>query len=101
MNIQQGNNENQSRLPSLQVVRGVLEAIIVAALLWTGSSLIQLKTQIAVAQVQLTAIQVTLAEVPDVKLEAVKQDSDIRQLKEMTAQNRADIAELRKLRGLR
>lgn len=97
----QGANEHSSRLPSLQLVRGVLEAVIVAALIWTGSSLIDLKTQTAVVQSQLASIQLTLAEVPGVKQDTIKLRAEMDQGEKERTQMRADIAELRKLRGLR
>lgn len=100
MNIQ-GNNEHQSKVPSLQLVRGILEAVIVAALLWTGSSLIELKTQTAVIQSQLAAIQVNLADVPAVKQETIKLRAEIEQSDKERAVMRTDIAELRKLKGFR
>lgn len=84
-----------SEQPSkLQSIRVILEGVIVAALIWTGSSLIELKTQTAVVQSQLANIQTTLASVPDLKVENVKQRSDIEQLK-------SEVEDLKRLKGFK
>jgi choline-glycine betaine transporter len=93
--------ESNNKVPPLQVMRGVLEAIIVAALLWTGNSLIELKTQVAIAQTQLAAIQVSLADVPSLQLEDSKQKEQILQLSKDQSKLAEDVKELRKLRGMR
>lgn len=78
----------------LQKVRGVLEAVIVAALLWTGSSLIALREQNAVMHAQLTMIQTQLLDVPSMKLQLTKHEIEIERLKE-------DVKETRSVKGLR
>ncbi len=86
--------DSGGKMPYLQTIRGILEAVIVAALLWTGNSLIDLKTQTAVVQSQLLAIQVSLADIPLVKTENIKLRADVDQLKQ-------EMAEQKKLRGFR
>lgn len=78
----------------LQKVRGILEAVIVAALLWTGSSLIALREQNAVMHAQLTMIQTQLLDVPSMKLQLTRHDIEIERLKE-------DMKETRSVKGLR
>lgn len=85
----------------LQSFRTVLECLIVGALMWTGSSLVQLKTQGAVIQSQLAAVQVTIADVPALRIEQVKSRAELDQLRVEMNQKDAAITELRKLRGLR
>lgn len=84
----------ESQGSKLQKVRGVLEAVIVAALLWTGSSLIALREQNAVMSAQLTMIQSQLLDVPAMKLELAEHGVEIDRLKE-------DVKENRSVRGLR
>ena len=85
----------------LQSIRTILECVIVAVLIWTGSSLVEFKTQMAVVQSQLTGIQVGLADVPKLKEEAAvaraERDAIVKQLTDQSI----SIAELRKLRGMR
>lgn len=47
-----------------QSVRTVLEGLILAVLVWTGSSLVGVKSQLAVLQVQVATIQTQLADLP-------------------------------------
>ena len=77
----------------LQKVRGILEAVIVAALIWTGSSLIALREQNAVMHAQLTMIQSQLLDVPSMKLQLAENGIEIDRLQE-------DMKELRSVRGL-
>lgn len=85
----------------LQSFRVVMEALIAAALIWTGSSLLQLKTQLAVVQTQLTSVQATLVDVPSLKLQQVRTDTEVAQLRVEMNQKSAAIDELRKLRSFR
>jgi hypothetical protein len=78
----------------LQKIRGVLEAVIVAALLWTGSSLIALREQNAVMSAQLTMIQSQLLDVPAMKLELAEHGVEITRLKE-------DMRDTRSVRNLK
>lgn len=48
-------------------VRAVIEALILAALLWTGNSLTTMRVQLAILQSQLAAVSTTLADVADLK----------------------------------
>jgi hypothetical protein len=77
----------------LQMIRGVLEAVIVATLLWTGTSLIALREQNAAMQVQLSTIQSQLIDVPSMKLKLAEHQIEINRLKE-------DLKEARSVRGL-
>lgn len=78
----------------LQKIRGILEAVIVAALLWTGSSLIALREQNAVMSAQLTMIQSQLLDVPAMKLELAEHGVEITRLKE-------DMRDTRSVRNLK
>lgn len=78
----------------LQMVRGILEAIIVATLLWTGTSLIALREQNAAMQVQLSTIQSQLIDVPSMKLKLAEHQIEINRMKE-------DIKETRSVRRLK
>ena len=78
----------------IQMFRGILEAIIVASLLWTGASLVQLREQNAVMQSQLTTIQGQLLDVPSMKLRLAEHNIEIRRLQE-------DVKEVRSVRGLK
>lgn len=86
--------DEQPRRDKLQVFRGILEAVIVASLLWTGSSLITLREQNAVMSTQLAMIQSQLLDVPSMKLELARHGIEIDQLKE-------DAKESRQVKGLR
>lgn len=78
----------------LQMIRGVLEAVIVAALLWTGASLVQLREQNAVMHAQLNMIQTQLIDVPSMKLKLAEHQIEINMLKE-------NQKELKSVRGLK
>ena len=78
----------------IQMVRGILEAVIVASLLWTGASLVQLREQNAVMQAQLSTIQSQLLDVPSMKLTLAEHSIEINMLKE-------NQKELRSVRGLK
>lgn len=78
----------------LQMVRGVLEALIVASLLWTGNSLIALREQNAVMHTQLTLIQGQLLDVPSMKLQLAEHGFAIKQLQE-------DVKEVKQVRKLK
>lgn len=47
-----------------QSIRTVMEGLILAVLVWTGSSLVAVKSQLAVLQVQVATIQTQLADLP-------------------------------------
>lgn len=72
----------------LHMVRGILEAMIVAALLWTGSSLIAVREQNAVMQNQLATIQGQLIDLPSVKLEIARHGIKIEQLEKAQEESR-------------
>ena len=48
-------------------VRVVMEGLILAVLVWTGSSLVAVKSQLAVLQVQVATIQTQLADLPNMR----------------------------------
>lgn len=91
----------QQTVSKIQSIRTILECIIVAAMLWTGSSLIELKTQTAVVQVQLSSLQINLADLPANRTELTKLRGELEQIKKDSSHDRMQIEELRKLRGLR
>lgn len=99
MTEQKDNDLN--KLPALQTVRGILEAVIVASLLWVGNTLIDATTKMAVMQTQLASIQTQLADVPNLKVDAIKKDAMIEQLQRQQQINTGAVDELRKVRGLR
>lgn len=80
--------------PRWQSLRTVLEAVIVALLLWTGRSLVTLQTQIAVVQADIQGLRGQLSDVP-------RLTSTVAELKVQVERDRADIAELRAVRNLR
>lgn len=85
----------------LQSIRTILECVIVAVLIWTGSSLVEFKTQMAVVQTQLASIQIGLADVPKLKEEAAVARAEREALTKQLAAQSIDLSELRKLRGMR
>lgn len=85
----------------LQSIRTILECIIVAVLIWTGSSLVEFKTQMAVVQTQLASIQIGLADVPELKEEAAVARAERAALTKQMADQSIALSELRKLRGMR
>lgn len=66
----------------LSVIRGVLEAIIVAALLWTGSSLVDLKVDNGVLKSQLNQLLDNTSDLPSIRKSVVRHDIEITALKE-------------------
>lgn len=80
--------------PRWQSLRTVLEAVIVALLLWTGRSLVTLQTQIAVVQADIQGLRGQLSDVP-------RLTSTVAELKVQVERDRADIAELRAVRNLK
>jgi len=91
----------QQPISKLQSIRTILEVLIVTALIWTGSSLIELKTQTAIVQTQLAALRVDLADLPATRIESTRLRSELEQTKRDIDRNSINILELQKIRGLR
>lgn len=64
--------------PQKDSIQKVIEGLILASLLWIGSTVVQLQTKTAVIQVQLADIQVKLAELDktNVDMKALQRDVD-------------------------
>lgn len=77
-----------------QSVRTILEGLILGALIWCGTQLIQTGKQIAVMTNQLEGMTRQLSGVPELGTRVAK-------LELQTEQNRQDIQELRRLRDLK
>ena len=89
------NEPNQKNGGSkLSAVRGVLEAVIVAALLWTGSTLVAVRTDNAVMQNQLATVVANTADFPAYKIKTAENALEITQLKD-------DVKELRSVRNMK
>lgn len=85
---------HEEKASKLQVFRGILEAVIVAALLWTGSSLVALKSDTAVIKDRMLALGPLTNDVSAIRLRVAMHDVEIEQLKE-------DQKELKSLKGLK
>lgn len=77
-----------------QSVRTVLEAIIVALLLWSGRSMVTLQTQIAVVQSDISVLRGQLADVPQMS-------TRLSRLEVQVENDRQRLNELQQLRGLK
>lgn len=88
-------------ISKIQSIRTILECVIVAALLWTGSTLVALKVELAQVSTRLTSIETTLSDVPRITADNVRLRSEVDQSKKNDDRQDAAIEELRKLKGFR
>lgn len=88
-------------ITKLQSIRTILECVIVAALLWTGSTLVGLKVELAGVSVRLSSIEASVADVPNVVAENVRLKAEQEQAKKDNDRQDRAIEELRKLKGFR
>lgn len=85
--------EDNPKKNGLQIFRSVLEAIIVLALGWTGSSLVQVKTDTAVLRTQMSGVPSAIEQIQDLRVSDANQNIEIARLKD-------DVKEVKSLRGL-
>lgn len=78
----------------LQIFRSVLEAIIVLALGWTGSSLVQVKTDTAVLRTQMAGVPSAIEQIQDLRVSDANQNIEIARLKD-------DVKEVKSLKGFK
>jgi cell division protein FtsB len=78
----------------LSMVRGVLEAIIVASLLWTGSTLVAVRVDNATMKEQLSTVVTNTADFPAYKIKTAELSLEINQLKD-------DVKDLKAVRNMR
>lgn len=78
----------------VSIVRGVLEAVIVAALIWTGSTLVAVRVDNATMKQQLTTLVANTADFPAYKIKTAENSLEIRTLKD-------DVKELKLVRDMR
>lgn len=86
--------EEVSDTRNWQSVRTVLEALILAAMLWSARTQVTMLAQIAVLQTQVVALTTQLSDVPGVS-------ARVSRLEVQAERNRQDIAEIREMRGLK
>jgi hypothetical protein len=78
----------------VSMIRGVLEAVIVAALIWTGSTLVAVRVDNATMKQQLTTLVANTADFPAYKIKTAENTLEIATLKD-------DVKELRTVRNMR
>lgn len=78
----------------MSVIRGVLEAVIVAALLWTSSTLVSLKVDNGILKSQLSTIVVNTSDLPALRVNQAQLKIEMSMVKE-------DIKDLKQVKNLR
>lgn len=84
----------EKRGNGLQIFRTVLEGVIILALGWTGSSLVQVKTDTAVIKSQVASVQPALNKLEDLRIDVSNHETRLNGMED-------DIKELQSVRGLK
>lgn len=85
----------------LSIFRGVLEAIIIAALIWTGSTLVALRVENATLSGKLDAIADNTKDLPILRNDVITLKVQRLAQNDRDAAQDAEIKELRSLRGMK
>jgi hypothetical protein len=84
----------QGNLNKVSMFRSVLEAVMVAGLIWTGSTLVAVRTDNAVMQNQLTTVIANTADFPAYKIKVAENSLRISALE-------VEVKDLRSVRNMR
>ena len=84
----------EERNNKVSFIRGVLEAVIVAALIWTGSTLVAVRVDNATMKQELSTLLANTADFPAYKIKTAENTLEIAGLKD-------EVKELRTVRNMR